>query len=59
MALTWGTLLAGVFVTFLFPVLVFLLNRWRAKAGWWLMGGIIAIVVVGNLLEKLWFNPFR
>jgi hypothetical protein len=57
MALTWGTVLVGFFVVFVFPILIFLLNRWRANAGWWSLGGTIAFLVVGNLLEKFWFAP--
>jgi hypothetical protein len=47
----------GFFIVFVFPVLIILLNRWRANAGWWLLGGTIAFLAVGNLLEKFWFAP--
>ena len=57
MALTWGTVLVGFFVIFVLPVLIFLLNRWRTNAGWWLLGGTSTFLVVGNLLEKFWFAP--
>ncbi|KRC82595.1 hypothetical protein [Sphingomonas sp. Root241] len=57
MALTWGAVLVGFFVVFVFPVLIILLNRRRANAGWWLLGGTSAFLVVGNLLEKFWFAP--
>jgi hypothetical protein len=57
MALTWVTLLVGFFVVVIFPVLIILLNRRRANAGWWLLGGAIAFLVIGNLLEKFWFAP--
>lgn len=57
MALTGVTVLVGIFVIFVFPALIFLLNRWRANAGWWLLGGTSTFLGVGNLLEKFWFAP--
>ena len=34
-------------------VAVILLNKWRPKAGWWLIAVVVAFVIVGNLIERL------
>ena len=53
MALTWGTLIAGAFVVIGLPTLVILLNRWKRNAGWWLLVAFLALIIVGNLAEKV------
>ncbi len=32
---------------------VIFLNKRRPKAGWWLLAAVAALVIVGNLIEKL------
>ena len=34
------------------PVAAILLNRWKPRTGWWLLGGVIAFVIVGNIIEQ-------
>jgi len=53
MALTWGTLIAGVAVVFGLPMAAVLLNRWKRNAGWWLLAALVAIVIAGNIAEQV------
>ena len=53
MALTWGTLIAGAFVVIGVPTLLMSLNRWKRNAGWWLLVALVALIIVGNLAEKV------
>lgn len=53
MALNWGTLIAGGIVIFGVPTAVIFLNRWRRNLGWWLLAALIALIVAGNIAEKL------
>ena len=53
MALTWGTLIAGAFVVIGLPTLVMSLNRWKRNAGWWLLVALVALIIAGNLAEKV------
>ena len=46
-------LAVGVAIMIGLPVAVIALNRWKATAGWWLLGGAIAFVVIGNVIERL------
>ena len=34
------------------PVAVVLLNRRKPRTGWWLLGGVMAFVIVGNIIEQ-------
>ena len=52
MAITWGTLIAGIAILGL-PFAIFLMNIWKRNAGWWLLLGLGAVVVVGNVAEKV------
>jgi len=53
MALTWGTLIAGMVVLFGLPIAIILLNRRKPNAGWWLLLGAVALVIVGNVAEQI------
>lgn len=53
MALTWGTLIAGTVILFGLPLAIFLLNRRKRNAGWWLLVGSMAFLIVGNVIEKV------
>jgi hypothetical protein len=53
MALTWGTVIAGFAVAFGLPLAVTFLNIRKANAGWWLLAGVVALVIVGNAAEKV------
>ena len=53
MALTWGTLIAGAAILFGLPVAIVVLNTRKRNAGWWLLAGVLAFVIVGNLAEKV------
>lgn len=43
----------GVAIMVGLAVAVILLNKWRPKAGWWLLAVVVAFVIVGNLVERL------
>lgn len=51
MALTWGTIVAGVAIIFGLPAAIFALNRVRRNYGWWLLIGLVTLVLIGNLIE--------
>ena len=34
------------------PIAVIWLNRRKSPAGWWLLGAVVALLVVGNILEQ-------
>ena len=53
MALSWGTLLAGALIVFGFPAAVILLNRRKRNIGWWLLSGLVAFIILGNIVEKV------
>ena len=52
MALTWGTLLAGVLVGFGLPVLVGILNSCKRGLGWLVLAAIVVLFVIGRILEN-------
>lgn len=52
MALTWGTIIAGFALVFGLPVAVLLLNRVWRHSGWWLLAGLIGLIIVGNIIER-------
>lgn len=52
MALTWGTLIAGAVLIFGLPLAIFVFNRRKRNAGWWLLFGVVAFMIVGNLIER-------
>lgn len=52
MALTWTTLAVGFAAVFGLPIAVLLLNRKWRNSGWWLLYGIGALVIVGNVIER-------
>jgi hypothetical protein len=57
MALTWGTLFVGAAILFVLPLAIVLLNRRSRHAGWWLLAAAVALVIVGNLAEKVAAAP--
>ncbi|QGP78110.1 hypothetical protein [Sphingobium sp. CAP-1] len=34
------------------PTAVIFLNRWKPRLGWWLLGSVVALVVMGNIIEQ-------
>jgi hypothetical protein len=52
MALSWGTLIAGLLFLSL-PLAILLLNKRKRNAGWLLLLCIVTFVVVGNVAEKM------
>jgi hypothetical protein len=52
MALTWATIIAGFALVFGLPIAVLLLNRRWRYSGWWLLVGLIGLIIVGNIVEK-------
>jgi hypothetical protein len=53
MALTWGTLVFGAVVVFGLPIAVILMNRRKRNAGWWLLAAFVALIIAGNVAEKI------
>jgi hypothetical protein len=51
--MTWGILILGAVAVFGLPIAVILLNRWHRNAGWWLVSGLVALVIIGNVAETL------
>lgn len=51
MAMTWGTIVAGIGVVFGVPILVVLLNRRRRGLGWIILCALVGLIVIGNLIE--------
>lgn len=31
---------------------VVLMNKWRRRAGWWLLVAVVALIITGNVVEK-------
>lgn len=53
MAMTWGTIIAGVGVVFGLPALVVLLNRRKSGLGWIALCALVGLLIVGNLIEAV------
>jgi hypothetical protein len=51
MALSWGSLIAGLLLLSL-PLAILLLNKRKRNAGWLLLLCLVAFAVVGNVAEK-------
>jgi cation transport ATPase len=43
----------GIAMISVLAVAVIVLNKWRPKAGWWLIAVVIGFLIVGNLIEKV------
>jgi Na+/melibiose symporter-like transporter len=52
MALTWVTVLGGFLVLFGLPAIVVLLNARKRGLGWAVLAAIVALLIVGNILES-------
>jgi predicted PurR-regulated permease PerM len=50
MALTGASLIAGVFICIL-PIIVIFLNKHKPRWGWYLLVGLIIVLILGNILE--------
>ncbi|MEO5612357.1 MAG: hypothetical protein ABIT68_06300 [Sphingomicrobium sp.] len=53
MALTPTILFAFALIVVGLPMAVTALNRWKRYAGWWLLAAFIALIIAGNVAEKL------
>lgn len=45
-------LIVAVAIMIGLPIAVIFLNRWKPRLGWWLLGGVVALVVIGNIIEQ-------
>ena len=45
-------LIAAVALMIGLPTAVIFLNRWKPRLGWWLLGSVVALVVIGNIVEQ-------
>jgi hypothetical protein len=52
MPLTGFELVIGAAILIGLPIAFFLLNRWRPRAGWWMLAAVLFFVILGNVLEK-------
>jgi hypothetical protein len=34
------------------PIAVVMMNRWRRRTGWWLLAGVVSLIVLGNVVER-------
>lgn len=51
MAMTWGTILAGIGLVFGLPFVVILLNKRKRGLGWIALCSLVVFIIVGNVIE--------
>jgi hypothetical protein len=42
----------GVAMVIGLPVALVMLNRRRPRAGWWMLAAVVALIIIGNGIEK-------
>ncbi len=52
MPISGSALIVGAVILFGLPLGVVMLNRRKRNAGWWLLLGVVAFMIVGNVIEK-------
>lgn len=45
-------LMAALAIMIGLPIAIILLNRWKPRSGWWLLGCVIAFIIIGNIIEQ-------
>ena len=43
----------GVAILICVPVAFVMLNKWRPRAGWWMLAAIVGFIIVGNAAERI------